>query len=298
MPVAYDSLVRGHRNLVKWGPLEIGDIRSAERLDEVIARHRPVACVHLAAFAYVGESVREPLKYYDNNVVGSVTLLQSLLRGGVRKFLFSSTCAVYGVPAVTPITEDAEKAPINPYGHTKLAIEWILDGIANSTDFRYGVMRYFNAAGADPDGEIGERHDPEPHLIPSVIESISTGRPVLVFGRDYPTPDGTCIRDYIHVTDLADAHVRALRAVMNGDENFTVNLGTGQGHSVHAIIEATAALLGKEAQVKFVARRPGDPPSLVARAELASRRLGWAPRYSDLNTILRTAIDWYRRERS
>lgn len=298
VPVTYDNLVRGHRGFVKWGPLEVGDIRDEARLDAVIAQYRPQACVHLAAFAYIGESFAEPLAYYDNNVLGSLSLVRGLTRGGVRKLLFSSTCAVYGVPERVPVSEAAVPNPINPYGRTKLAVERMIADVAATGALDFGILRYFNAAGGDPDGEVGETHDPEPHLIPTVIARVVAGEPVAIFGDDYPTDDGTCIRDYIHVTDLADAHVRALAAIDGGERALAVNLGTGRGHSVRSIAHEVGRLTGKPVRLNITPRRQGDPPVLVAAADRARELLGWQPTYSDLETILRTAIAWHRKSRA
>jgi UDP-glucose-4-epimerase GalE len=296
-PVVYDNLSRGHREFAKWGPFEFGDVRDGERLDRVIEAHRPSATVHLAALAYVAESVADPLAYYDNNVGGSLILLKALIRGGIGPIVFSSTCAVYGSPAAVPIGEQAELRPINPYGETKLAVERMIAAAASAGHVRFAVLRYFNAAGADPDGDIGERHDPEPHLIPSVIMRVLSGEAVPVYGKDYPTPDGTCVRDYVSVVDLADAHVRAVRHLLNGKGNETLNLGTGHGFSVLEIVEQVGALVGRRPAINFLSRRPGDPSRLVAHAQSARMCLDWWPRNSDLKTVLSSAISWHRGER-
>jgi UDP-arabinose 4-epimerase len=295
-PVVYDNLSRGHRDFAKWGPFELGDIRDGDRLDGVIEAHRPHAAVHLAALAYVAESIADPLAYYDNNVGGSLTLLKALVRGGVGLIVFSSTCAVYGSPEALPIGEETDPRPINPYGETKLAVERMIAAAASVGRIQFAVLRYFNAAGADPDGEIGERHNPEPHLIPSVIMRVLAGEAVPVYGRDYPTLDGTCVRDYVSVVDLADAHVRAVRHLLSGKGNETLNLGTGQGFSVLEIVEQVGALVGRRPAIDFLPRRVGDPSRLIARAQSARLCLDWSPRYSDLKTVLSSAISWHRGE--
>jgi UDP-glucose-4-epimerase GalE len=294
-PITYDNLSRGHREFVRWGPFEFGDVRDGENLDQVIAKHGPVAAIHLAAMAYVAESVAEPLKYYDNNVMGSLALLKALARADIRRLVFSSTCAVYGVPTKLPITEDTEPRPINPYGQTKLTVEQMMTAIAAIGSLNYVILRYFNAAGADPAGDIGEWHDPEPHLIPAVISRVMHGDSVVVFGADYPTPDGTCVRDYISVVDLAAAHVRAVGYLIEGKASSTLNLGTGNGCSVLDIINRVGKLIGSRPVVEYFPRRPGDPPELVACANLARSVLDWSPQYSDLNTVLTSAISWHRK---
>ena len=298
VPVVYDNLSRGHRDFIQWGPFERGNVRDGERLDKVIAAHRPVAAIHLAAFAYVAESVTDPLAYYDNNVIGSLGLLQALVRGGVGRIVFSSTCAVYGTPAEIPISEATEARPINPYGQTKLTVERMISDTAAARHLDYVILRYFNAAGADPNGDIGERHAPEPHLIPSVIASALSGDRVVVFGCDYPTADGTCVRDYIHVTDLADAHLKAVRHLLDRRGSATLNLGTGRGFSVLEIVNQVGELIGRPPLIEFRPRRAGDPPALVARAELARAHLNWSPRHSDMKSILSSAISWHRSAQS
>ena len=295
-PVVYDNLERGHRWAVKWGPLEVGDVRDGTRLDAVFARHRPEAVLHFAAYAYVGESVAEPLRYYDNNFFGSLSLLEAMRRHGVAALVFSSSCTVYGLPRSATIAEDHPRVPVSPYGHGKLAVERMLeDSVA--WGLRSCALRYFNAAGADPDGETGEVHDPETHLIPNVLAGALDGSASLtVHGDDYATADGTCVRDYIHVTDLADAHVRALQRLANRNGFEAFNLGTGRGYSVKEVIAAAERVCGRTIPRQIGPRRPGDPDSLVAKAERANRELGWQPRYSGLDTILRTAWAWTRRD--
>ncbi|WP_295583254.1 UDP-glucose 4-epimerase GalE [uncultured Lamprocystis sp.] len=293
-PVSYDNLVYGHRWAVRWGPLEEGDIADRVRLDAVIQRYRPAAVMHFAAYAYVGESVQNPGKYYRNNVAGSLTLLEALRDRGIDKLIFSSTCATYGVPEQTPIDDQHPQRPINPYGASNLMIERMLGDFDTAHGLKSIVLRYFNAAGADPEAEIGEAHDPETHLIPLVLDAAAGQRPaVTVHGDDYATPDGTCIRDYIHVTDLAQAHVLALQALEQGAESTAYNLGNGQGFSVHEVIEQAKSVTGKRIPVEIGPRRPGDPARLVGDASRIRRALGWQPEYADLASILATAWRWH-----
>jgi UDP-glucose-4-epimerase GalE len=297
-PVAYDNLGRGHRELVRWGPLEVGDLADAARLDEVFGRHRPEAVMHFAAFAYVGESVEDPARYWRNNVGGTLELVEAARRAGVKALVFSSTCSTYGVPERTPIGEDAPQRPINPYGATKLAIERMLSDYAAAYGLRSVSLRYFNAAGCDPDGETGELHDPETHVIPRVLMA-ATGEigEVEVFGTDYPTPDGTCLRDYVHVADLAQGHVQALDYLARGGAATAVNLGTGRGFSVREVIAAAEQVTGRRIPVRAAPRRPGDPPVLVADPARARALLGFAPRYTELAPIVATAWRWHTRKR-
>jgi UDP-glucose-4-epimerase GalE len=291
---AYDNLCMGHRAAVPADRLIVGDLGEPARLDQALLEHRIEAVVHFAAFAFVGESVREPGRYYVNNVVNTINLLEAVRRHGVGRFVFSSTCAVYGTPARVPITEDLPLQPINPYGNTKLAMERALCDYGEAHGLGVALLRYFNAAGASPDGAIGEDHDPETHLIPLVIQAAMGQRPAIeVFGTDYPTPDGTCIRDYIHVDDLASAHLLALEALGPG-KRIICNLGTGRGHSVREVIRAVEEVTGRKVAVRETARRPGDPPELVANAERAGRELGWRPRFTDLRQIVETAWGWHR----
>lgn len=294
LPVSYDNLVYGHRWAVRWGPLEIADINDRAALDAVIARYRPSAVMHFAAYAYVGESVRDPAKYYRNNVAGTLTLLEAMRDHGIGRLIVSSTCATYGIPEQTPITEDHPQRPINPYGASKLMIERMLQDFDAAYGLRSVSLRYFNAAGADPDGEIGEDHDPETHLIPLALQAALGQREALqVFGTDYPTPDGSCIRDYIHVTDLARAHVQALDYLASGGATTALNLGTGHGHSVHEVIEAARKVTSRDIPTLLTDRRPGDPPVLTAAANKARSLLGWQPRHTDLAETLRHAWNWH-----
>jgi UDP-arabinose 4-epimerase len=297
LPVAYDNLSIGNRWAVRWGPLERGDILDAARLHEAFRAHRPVAVMHFAALALVGESMAAPGLYYRTNVAGALALLDAALIHDVDAFVFSSTCAVYGTPERMPIAEDAPPRPINPYGASKLMVERILDDYDMAHGLRHVALRYFNAAGADPDGEIGESRDVETHLVPLALDAILGRRPPLkVFGGDYPTPDGTAIRDYIHVSDLAEAHVRALDALLAGAPSQKLNLGTGRGYSVREVLDAAARIAGRPAPHEIAPRRPGDPPELVAdpRAAVAALGGGLTGR-SDLGAIIETAWNWHRR---
>jgi UDP-glucose-4-epimerase GalE len=295
-PVTYDSLVYGHRHAVKWGPFIEGDIADTAKLERVIKDEAIDAVVHFAAFAYVGESVTKPEIYFQNNVVGSLSLLDAMRHTGVKPIVFSSTCATYGMPDRMPITEDTLQRPINPYGETKLMIERALAWYGPAHDIRSVSLRYFNACGADPEGEIGEEHDPETHLIPLILDAALGKRAAIdVFGTDYPTPDGTAVRDYIHVQDLADAHVKALAYLFAGGRTTQVNLGTGTGNSVREVIDAVERVTGRAVPKREVARRAGDPPELVADPSKANSLLGWKPQMSDIDSIIRTAWAWHTR---
>ncbi len=290
----YDNLCYGHRGAVPAERLIVADLAEEQRLDQTLLRHRIDAVVHFAAFAYVGESVRDPGKYYRNNLVNTLGLMECMRRHGIARMVFSSTCATYGVPERVPITEDEKQRPINPYGHGKLAVEWALADYAAAYGWGYAALRYFNAAGASADGSIGEDHDPETHLIPLVLQTALGQRPhIEVFGTDYPTPDGTCIRDYIHVDDLAEAHLLALERIQPG-QGLCLNLGIGRGYSVREVIRTAEAVTGKTIPVNEGPRRPGDPPALVASAEKAHQLLGWSPRYTELRQIIETAWNWHR----
>ena len=297
-PITLDNLRTGHRWAVRWGAFEHGDIADFARVLEVLRLHKPEAVMHFAALAYVGESMTAPDLYYRTNVGGTLRLLDACRHLGVDRFIFSSTCATYGIPEVVPITEDTLQAPINPYGRSKLMAEHILKDHASAFGCGVVALRYFNAAGADLDGEIGEDHDPEPHLIPLILQAAAGQRDsISVFGNDYGTPDGTCVRDFIHVSDLAAAHVGALEACKQG-EFQAFNLGTGSGLSVGQVIEATRRVTGRDIPVRFVPRRRGDPPTLVADAQRAADILGWRPTHSDLDTILNTAWNWMHEGRT
>lgn len=295
-PIAYDNLSYGHEWAVKWGPLECGDILDRTRLDAVIVTHKPFAVMHFAAFAYVGESVSDPGKYYRNNVTGSLTLLEAVRDHGIKHFVFSSTCATYGTPETLTIVEATPQRPINPYGASKLMVERMLADFGAAHEMSWTALRYFNAAGGDGDGQIGEDHTPETHLIPLVLDAASGRRPyVTIFGTDYDTADGTCVRDYIHVNDLADAHVRALQALRDGAPSNVFNLGNGKGFSVREVIDSVERVTGLKVPVKFGARRDGDPATLISDATKARTVLGWQPALPDLDTIIRTAWAWHQR---
>jgi UDP-glucose-4-epimerase GalE len=290
----YDNLSMGHKKAVPADRLIVGDLAESERLDHALMIHRIEAVVHFAAFAYVGESVRDPGKYYRNNLVNTLNLMECLRRHGIGRFVFSSTCAIYGIPQSMPITEDEPQRPINPYGNGKLAVERALADYAAAHQWAYAALRYFNASGASADATLGEDHDPETHLIPLVLQvALGQSPHIEVFGTDYPTPDGTCIRDYIHVSDLAEAHLLALERLQPG-VGLKYNLGTGKGYSVREVIQACEEVTGKKIAVKEGPRRPGDPPALVAAADKVRTELGWQPRYTNLREIVETAWKWHR----
>jgi UDP-glucose-4-epimerase GalE len=294
-PVTFDNLVYGHEYAVKWGPFEKGDILSEEQLSKVFEEYRPAAVIHFAAFAYVGESVTEPGKYYKNNVAGTINLLEVMRTFDCSKIVFSSTCATYGIPESVPISEVGAQNPVNPYGRSKLMIEHMLSDYDSAYGMKHVALRYFNAAGADPDGEIGEDHTPETHLIPLAIEAALGRREHLeVYGTDYNTSDGTAIRDYIHVTDLADAHLKALDMLQRENRSDQINLGTGSGTSVQDIIEGVGKCC-KGVPVVYGPRRTGDPPLLIADAAKARDVLDWVPQHSELSTIVDTAVLWHQR---
>ncbi len=295
--VVFDNLSRGWRDLVKWGDLIVGDLLDPVSLDKAFARVRPDAVAHFAALAYVGESVSDPGLYYRNNTTGSMQLLDAMVRAGTDKLIFSSTCATYGVPERVPMTEDIPQNPINPYGWSKLFVERMLADYGAAHGLRSVPLRYFNAAGADPDGETGERHEPETHLIPLAIRGMmQDGFKLTIFGDDFDTRDGTCVRDYIHVTDLADAHTRALDYLQQGGASDVFNLGTGTGTTVREIVEAVERVSGRQVNKSVGPRRAGDPPALLASAEKARRVLGWETAHSDIDTIISTAWRWHREE--
>ncbi len=294
-PVVLDNLVYGHRWAAKWGTFVEADLADRERVRDVLLEHRIRAVMHFAAFAYVGESVRVPAKYYRNNVANTIALLEVMAEVESEHFIFSSTCATYGEPEQVPIPEGHPQRPINPYGRTKLMVEQMLHDFEVAHGMRHVNLRYFNAAGADPEGELGEDHDPETHLIPLVLEvALGKRQHIAIFGTDYPTPDGTCIRDYIHVTDLAEAHVLALEHLLAGGESRSYNLGNGQGYSVRQVIDGARRLTGHPIPSLEARRRWGDPAVLVGSSEKIRAELGWEPRYAGLETILETAWKWHR----
>jgi UDP-arabinose 4-epimerase len=298
-PVVYDNLSRGFKDLVRFGPLVVGDLHDSEKLGATLKEYQPAGCIHFAAFAYVGESVSDPGLYYRNNVGGSLSLIEALTKGGVNKIVFSSTCATYGQPDDGPISETTPQRPMNPYGHSKLMVEQLLKDFDVSHGLKSVALRYFNACGADADGEIGEMHDPEPHLIPRIIMAALGQIPHIdVMGTDYPTPDGTAIRDYIHVEDLAQAHVQALKYLLAGGASDVFNLGTGKGNSVKDVIQAVKRSSNRDIPVNYAPRRAGDPASLVADNSKAKRVLGFDPKYLNIEDSVRTAVRWAERVKS
>ena len=294
LPVVYDNLSRGHRYAVKWGPLEEHDLEDRGALCAVFHSYRPVAVLHFAGYAYVGESMAAPGLYFQNNVVNSLTLLECMRECGLGTIVFSSSCATYGLPLEVPIRENHPQNPISPYGESKRAVEAALRWYGMSNGLKWTAFRYFNAAGADPDGQAGENHVPEAHLIPLTIEAGMGMRPhVEVYGTDYPTPDGTAIRDYVHVTDLAEAHVRGLEYLLKGGQSRAFNLGTGRGYSVREVVSTIEHVMGVKGIARNAVRRAGDPPELVADASSSATVLGWKPQFSDIHTIVNTAFDWH-----
>jgi UDP-glucose 4-epimerase len=292
-PIVYDNLSNGHAEFVKWGPLEIGDIRDRKRLDKVLQEYKPQAIIHFAGAIEVGESVRDPGSYYDNNVVGAITLLRAAQAAGIDKIVFSSTCATYGIPSCIPMNEAHPQLPINPYGRSKLVVEQILQDLDRYQGFRSFILRYFNAAGADPDGRIGEWHSPETHAIPIAMDAALGRRSHFqVLGTDYDTRDGSCVRDFVHVLDLADAHTRAVEHLLSKGKSHALNLGTGHGTTVKELIEAVKGVVGRSFDVRYGPRREGDSPALVADNALAQATIGWSPRH-DLQSIIDTAWNWH-----
>ena len=294
--IVFDNLSYGHRDFVKWGVFEEGDLGEINDIRRVFKKYPITAVMQFAAFTYVGESVEDPQKYYLNNLRNTMNLLEVMLEENVKQFVFSSTCATYGEPKEIPITEDHPQNPINPYGRGKLMVEQILSDYSHAYNLQYASLRYFNAAGADPDGEIGELHQPESHLIPLILD-VALGKrdDIKIFGTDYPTPDGTCIRDYIHVMDLADAHIKALEYLRDGGMSDVFNLGNGKGFSVREVIDAAEKVTGKKIKATETGRRPGDPPVLVGSALKAREVLDWQPRYGDLSLIIDTAYRWQQK---
>lgn len=293
-PISVDSLARGHRELVKWGPLFECDVLDTERLIKIFKEQKPEAVFHFAGLTYVGESVEKPELYYRANTAGTLSLLEAMAACGCGRIIFSSTAATYGSPLYTPINEKHPQSPINPYGRSKLFIERIMEDCSKAHGIRFAALRYFNAAGADPEGEAGELHDPETHLIPLII-SAALGRreSIKIFGRDYDTHDGTAVRDYVHVADLASAHVKALEKLDSGGENLKLNLGTGTGYSVLEAIRAVERVTGRKVPAQDAPRRAGDPPILVADPSAAKKTLGWELRHSALDSIVETALRWH-----
>ncbi|MDK4706471.1 UDP-glucose 4-epimerase GalE [Rhizobium sp. CNPSo 4062] len=292
-PVVYDNFSNGHREFVKWGPAEEGDIRDRARLDEVLAKHKPTAILHFAALIEVGESVKDPVSFYENNVIGTLTLLSAAQAAGVKAFVFSSTCATYGLPQSVPLDESHQQVPINPYGRTKYIVEQALADYDQYKGLRSVILRYFNAAGADFEGRIGEWHTPETHAIPLAIDAaLGRRQGFKVFGSDYDTRDGTCVRDYIHVLDLADAHVRAVEYLLDGGDSVALNLGTGTGTTVKELLGTIETVSNRPFPVEYVGRREGDSTTLVANNDKARDILGWSPQY-DLTEIIQSAWNWH-----
>lgn len=290
----YDNCGLGHADAVPAGKLLRGDLRDSDLLTNVLREKRIDAVMHFAAFASVPESVAEPAKYFDNNVIGTLRLLEAMREVDVKRIVFSSTCATYGIPDSSPMSEETPQNPINPYGFTKLTMEKALEAYAHAYGFGFAAFRYFNASGASPDGDIGEDHDPETHLIPILLQvALGQRDHISIYGDDYPTADGTCIRDYIHVDDLAEAHIRALDHLEPG-KGIKLNLGTGRGNSVLEVIEACRRVTGHEIPSIVTERREGDPPELVADSRRAMEQLGWKPKYLDIESIVKTAWNWHQ----
>lgn len=296
-PIVVDSLTRGHKDLVQWGDIEVGDLCDFAFIDDVIRRIRPVAVMHFASFAYVGESMQVPELYFQNNLVGGLNLLRAMLNHDTKNIVFASSCTTYGDSSTGPIVEDTPQQPVNPYGATKLALEQAIHGFETAHGLNSVILRYFNVAGADPKGRCGERHDPEPHIIPSAIHSAFGKKPVFeLYGDDYPTPDGTCIRDYIHVHDIARAHVLSLNRLLSDQGSLIANLAGGKGLSVRDIINAVEAVTGREIPLKIADRRPGDPPLLVADATQARTELNWTPQFTDVEEMITHAVAWAQKD--
>jgi UDP-glucose-4-epimerase GalE len=292
VPITYDNLSRGNVWAVQWGPLEQGDIADAQKLRGVLDKYQPCAVMHFAAYAYVRESVELPLLYYGNNFVGTMILLRTVIDYRCIPVVFSSTCATYGIPERIPISEEHPQRPINPYGHSKLFVERMLADLNVAYGLPWIALRYFNAAGADPDGEIGEAHDPETHLIPLVLAAARTGAPVRIFGNDYDTADGSCVRDYIHVSDIAEAHVQALAYLLKGRNSCALNLANARGYSVKEVIAAVEVVCGRRIPTETAPRRPGDPSILIGDASRAHALLGWKPTRSELQIQIADAWTW------
>jgi len=295
IPIVLDNLSRGHREAVKWGPLIESSIDDADVLDHIFQKFQILAVMHFAAFAYVGESVKFPLDYYRNNVSTTVTLLESMVKNNISNFIFSSTCATYGEPNKIPITETHPQNPMTPYGKSKLMVEQIIDDVKKAHGLSCIALRYFNAAGADPDEELGEDHRPESHLIPLVIQTALGQRETIeIYGDDYPTKDGTCVRDYIHINDIAQAHFLALELLLSGQSGEAFNLGNGNGYSVKEVIRIAREITGKRIKSKIVDKRPGDAAMLIGSSKKVTKELGWSPAFPDLRTIIESAWKWHR----
>ncbi|MCB1213471.1 MAG: UDP-glucose 4-epimerase GalE [Chlamydiia bacterium] len=297
-PIVIDDFSQGHPEIVKWGPAYEGCIGNRTLLEEVLLSQRPLGVIHCAGATTVGESVQDPLKYYEQNVIQTIEMLKLLNTHQIAFFLFSSSCAIYGEAQEIPLREDHPKNPESPYGRTKWMVEQILEDLSNSSSMRYTCLRYFNAAGADMDGEIGENHNPETHLIPRIFDAIMGVTPPLeIYGNDYPTLDGTAVRDYIHVDDLARAHVLAFERLMRNAHSISLNLGTGRGYSVLEIIQTVERITGEKVPYSMAPKRAGDPPRLIADPSFAQNELNWRAEVSDLETIIRSAWSWHQQLR-
>lgn len=297
LPIVIDNLSHGFAKNVRWGEFCKADIRDTEPVTLLVKKHRPIAAIHFAAFIEAGESVKNPEKYYSNNTIGSLVFFETLRSLGIRHVVFSSTCATYGDPKYLPLDEAHSQHPVNPYGMSKLMVERVLEDYDRAYGFKSSILRYFNAAGADPDGELGEEHTPETHLIPLALQAqLSSTQPLTIFGTDYETPDGTCVRDYVHVSDLADAHVLALERLIQSNTSEAYNLGNEKGNSVKEVLSVVETVTQKKAHFKLGPKRPGDTPLLVANAAKARKVLGWKPQFTDLHSIIQTAWNWQRRE--
>ena len=295
--IVFDNLVNGHKDMVKWGQFIKGDLSNSDQLHELFGTYAIKVVMHLAAFAYVHESILNPRKYYTNNVVGTVNLLEAMVDCSIPYLVFSSSCATYGILNQVPVTEEHPQCPINPYGHSKLVMEQIINEYGRAHGIKACVLRYFNAAGADPAGTIGERHIPETHLIPLILAAASrTGPSVQIYGNDYPTTDGTCIRDYIHVADIAQAHLLAMDYLLSGGDVFAFNLSNEHGYSILQVLDAIKRGTGLSIKSEILPRRQGDPPILVGESEKARRVLGWRPQYQNLEIIIDTAWRWHQKE--
>ena len=295
MPIVLDNLVCGHRRAVKYGPFFEGSMNDPSLLEKIFSDYPISAVMHFAAFCYVNESIEQPAKYYQNNVANTLALLEVMVERNIDNFIFSSSCAIYGEPVETPMSEDHPQRPINPYGRTKLVVEQMLHDFRQAYGLESVCLRYFNAAGADHDGELGEDHDPETHLIPLVLKTALGQQPYInIFGDDYPTPDGTCIRDYIHIEDLAQAHLLALERLLTELPGGQYNLGNDTGYSVKQVIDIARSVTKEEIPAKVVERRPGDPAVLISSSEKAMKDLGWKPKFPDLETIMETAWAWHK----
>lgn len=297
--IVFDNLVTGHSDFAKWGKFYKGDLSNIDDIDKVFKENKIEAVMHFSAFAYVGESVKEPAKYYINNVSNTINLLEVMKKYGVKYFIFSSTCATYGNPIKVPIDETHPQNPVNPYGRSKLMVEQILSDYDKAYGIKYINLRYFNASGADSDCEIGERHNPETHLIPlAIYNALGINKSITVFGTDYPTHDGTCIRDYIHVEDLANAHWLAFEYLKSKNSSDSFNLGNGEGFSVREIINVVEKISGKRLNVVEGMRREGDPPVLISRSEKAKKVLGWDTKYKNIEDIIETAYHWHKKDKT